>query len=96
MMPAKHGVDGLYGFRTIRFIDTTYVYTKVSQAVAAGLISAELDLAIANLTLSSTVYHVSKSDLLLSTPYVYKSIACRENVAAEDLGQTELAIVVTF
>ena len=64
MVPANHRVDGFCEFGTARFVDATRVYLKVLLAVAAGLFSAETDFVIAILALSSTVYQISKVDLL--------------------------------
>jgi hypothetical protein len=76
--------------------DTTRVYPEVLQAVAAGLFSTEPDLVITILALSSTVYQVSKVDLLCIRSPCVRENSVLGNVVAEVLGQDELAIVVTF
>jgi len=59
---------------------------KVSQAVALGLFSAELDLVVSNLTLGITIQQVSKSDLLCIHSLCVRKYSMAGNIIAEVLG----------
>jgi len=95
-IPAKHRVDRFCEFGTVRFVDATGVHLKVSQAMAPCLFSAEVDLLIANFTLTATFYHVFEGGLLgVCFPCVRK-YGIRGDIVAEVLSQAQLAIAIAF
>jgi hypothetical protein len=63
----------------------------------SGSFSAEQNLLISNLVLSSAIYQVSICDLFyIRSSYVRKDSIFENLAANEVLGQAELAIVVIF
>jgi hypothetical protein len=64
------------------------------QAVASSLLSAKYDFLIANLALSSTVYHVSEGNLFVRAPCVRKY--CIRRKIVDVCREAELAIIVAL
>jgi hypothetical protein len=94
-VPSKHAVDGLLKLGAARLVDATCVHPKVLQTIAPGLVSTKSDLVVPEFALANAVRQVFEADLF-AAPGVRKYRIRRGIAAKGDLGQTDLARVVTF
>jgi hypothetical protein len=67
------------------------------QAIVSGLLRTEMDLVVARLALTGTIYQVSIGNLLCTrSPCVRQDSIFGNIIVNEDLGQAELASAIAF